>query len=336
MATFHQRSAASGLDAAPEATAIQARPGTVAAPVAPARLLVVVGPRTGVLVALGKTELTVGRGWDNDLVLPDISVSRRHAMLRREGAEYLLLDRGSGNGTSVNGRATARALLRDGDEISFGDSVVQFVGAGSVPIRCNAAAVRERSRIGRPRREAGSRAAACAGVAALLLGTTALGLRAGQARSDQVQLPAKVQPVDGPSDDEVQRPDPRGGEAGSTFPAPPAEPSRPPVAPVRRRLGSLVVRPPMVKASAAADPPAAAGRAPSNEDEREDPSWIADRAREAFLRGYVAKDADPDAARTAFRLVVASLPPDDETAVKARRWLDRLEGKSSGEEGRAP
>jgi len=34
--------------------------------------------------------------------------------------------------------------------------------------------------------------------------------------------------------------------------------------------------------------------------------------------------------------VVASLGPRDETAVKARRWLDRLEGKALGEEEPAP
>ena len=346
MATFHRRGAASALETPLEATAIQARPGQAGAPVAPARLLVVVGPRAGVVIALGKSELTVGRGWDNDLVLPDISVSRRHALLRREGGEYLLLDRGSGNGTGVNGRATAWARLRDGDEISFGDSVVQFVEAGSVPIRCNAAAVRERSRIGRTRRGAGSRAAACAGVAALLLGTTALGLRAGQA--PQVEQGAPVQPIERGSDDEAHRPEPSGepgpaseaahrteGPArGAVTPlAPRVEPSRIRTLPGGRSRSPLVAQPPIV--TPAGDPPAV-GRSPESEDEREDLARIADRAREAYLRGYVAKDVDPDAARRAFRLVVASLPPDDETALKARRWLGQLEGKASGEEGPAP
>src|SRR5207253_826957 len=44
-------------------------------------------------------------------------------------------------------------------------------------------------------------------------------------------------------------------------------------------------------------------------------------AGEAYRSGYVAKDIDPDAARRAFGLVVALLPPGDETALKARRWL---------------
>jgi predicted component of type VI protein secretion system len=350
MATFHRRGAASALDAPLEATAIQARPGAQAgAPVAPARLLVVGGPRAGVVIALEKRELTVGRGWDNDLVLPDISVSRRHALLRREGREYLLLDRGSGNGTGVNGRATAWARLRDGDEISFGDSVVQFVEAGSVPIRCNAAAVREQRRIGRTRRGAGSRAAACAGVAALLLGTTALGLRAGQApQGDPLEQGAPSQPIERGSDDEVNRPEPpgepgpaseaanrtEGTASGAVTPlAPRVEPSRIRTLPVRRGRGGLVAQPPIV--AAPGDPPAL-GRSAEDEHEREDLARIADRAREAYLRGYVAKDVDPDAARRAFRLVLASLPPDDETASKARRWLDRLEGKASGEEGPAP
>jgi hypothetical protein len=50
----------------------------------------------------------------------------------------------------------------------------------------------------------------------------------------------------------------------------------------------------------------------------------------------MAKDGDGDAARQAFRLVVAALPATDDTALKARRWLDRLEGKAAGEEEPPP
>jgi hypothetical protein len=52
-----------------------------------------------------------------------------------------------------------------------------------------------------------------------------------------------------------------------------------------------------------------------------------ERAREIYLRGYVAKDSDPAAAREAFRVAAAALPPGDDTAQKARRWIERLEGR---------
>ena len=100
-----------------DATVIQDRAAARASgPAQPPRLLVVRGARAGAVILLGADELTVGRGWDNDVVLPDISVSRRHALLRRHGTGYLLLDLGSGNGTRVNGWMVAKARLRNGDE----------------------------------------------------------------------------------------------------------------------------------------------------------------------------------------------------------------------------
>ena len=59
---------------------------------------------------------------------------------------------------------------------------------------------------------------------------------------------------------------------------------------------------------------------------------IGDRCKEIYLRGYVAKDEDAEAARKAFKLVVETLPPSDETAQKAKRWLDKLDGKVSNQE----
>ncbi|GAA3564740.1 DUF1707 and FHA domain-containing protein [Nonomuraea rosea] len=65
----------------------------------------------------------VGRGSACDLVLSDLTVSRVHAELRREGDEgWLLVDLGSLNGTRLNGwRLVGPAKVRSGDEISFGD-----------------------------------------------------------------------------------------------------------------------------------------------------------------------------------------------------------------------
>ena len=54
---------------------------------------------------------------------------------------------------------------------------------------------------------------------------------------------------------------------------------------------------------------------------------VADRARDLYLRAYLAKDDDPAAARMIFARVAAILPPDDETARKARRWLEKLQGE---------
>src|SRR5262245_1702429 len=49
----------------------------------------------------GKT-YSIGRGIDNDLVLTDMTVSRKHFELRHDAGAWVLVDRGSGNGTLVN------------------------------------------------------------------------------------------------------------------------------------------------------------------------------------------------------------------------------------------
>jgi len=83
-------------------------------------------------------------------------------------------------------------------------------------------------------------------------------------------------------------------------------------------------------AAAAAHLRAAVAQDPANQGAREQLRQLVARVEEAYLRGYMAKDGDADAARQAFRLVVAALPATDDTALKARRWLDRLDGKPAG------
>lgn len=99
------------------------------------RLLVVAGPRTGSEFTLTEAETSIGRGSDNVLVIPDISVSRRHVVIQREGDQYVVIDQRSGNGTRVNGRAADRHVLQSGDEVAMGDTVVRFVEPGGVVVK---------------------------------------------------------------------------------------------------------------------------------------------------------------------------------------------------------
>lgn len=70
----------------------------------------------------------LGRAEDSDLALPDPRVSRRHAMIHRQGdGEYWLVDFGSRNGTYLNGHRIAQPTrLRDGDRVSLGGCELQF------------------------------------------------------------------------------------------------------------------------------------------------------------------------------------------------------------------
>ncbi len=72
-------------------------------------------------------DLHVGRAVDNDVVLTDIAVSRRHLDLLWDGDAWVLRDRGSGNGTLINDRIEdGRCELRHGDRIEIGNTMFRF------------------------------------------------------------------------------------------------------------------------------------------------------------------------------------------------------------------
>jgi hypothetical protein len=80
------------------------------------RLPRLVLPRGG-----GRTVFTIGRAGYSDLALPDMTVSWRHAELRRIGDEWVLADLGSTNGTRANGwKVGSGFLVRAGDRVTFG------------------------------------------------------------------------------------------------------------------------------------------------------------------------------------------------------------------------
>ncbi len=74
---------------------------------------------------IDKRELTVGRGNDVDLHIPDVRISRLHFIVCRKNDTYILYDR-SMNGTYVNGVRSRACPLQDGDLISVGGAQVRF------------------------------------------------------------------------------------------------------------------------------------------------------------------------------------------------------------------
>ncbi len=69
---------------------------------------------------LGEDTVTVGRLADNTIPIEDGSVSSHHAEIVFENGEYHLNDKGSTNGTFVNGEQITNAILKDGDQVRFG------------------------------------------------------------------------------------------------------------------------------------------------------------------------------------------------------------------------
>jgi len=75
------------------------------------------------LPALDGEHFTVGRASDCDVLMTDVSVSRRHAELRREHDDWVLVDLGSKNGTRINGlRIHAPYRVHPGDTVTFGSA----------------------------------------------------------------------------------------------------------------------------------------------------------------------------------------------------------------------
>lgn len=71
---------------------------------------------------VGDTPVFVGRGADADLRVHDSSVSKRHAVLRREEGVLVVEDLQSRFGTRVNGDPVRVRRLRSGDRVQFGES----------------------------------------------------------------------------------------------------------------------------------------------------------------------------------------------------------------------
>ncbi len=101
-----------------------------------------VGPGQGLLiirrgledsshVELGAEIVNIGRHPDSEVVLDDITVSRRHVQVEPSAEGYVASDMGSLNGTYVNRVRVERAVLGNGDELQVGKFKITFLtGSG--------------------------------------------------------------------------------------------------------------------------------------------------------------------------------------------------------------
>jgi diguanylate cyclase (GGDEF)-like protein len=104
-----------------------ARPGD-------AFVIVIYGPELGKRVQLGTAPFTIGRSSKNDLFLDQESVSRHHARISFDGAQYWVQDQGSTNGTFVNDEVVREQRLGDGDQIRIGRSILKFMTGENVEV----------------------------------------------------------------------------------------------------------------------------------------------------------------------------------------------------------
>ena len=96
----------------------------------PGQALLVVkrGPNAGstFLLEADQDSVTVGRAPESGIFLDDVTVSRRHAEIRRRQDGFRVVDKGSLNGTYVNGERVEETELALGDEIQIGKFKLLF------------------------------------------------------------------------------------------------------------------------------------------------------------------------------------------------------------------
>jgi Protein of unknown function (DUF3662)/FHA domain len=75
----------------------------------------------------GRGPWSVGRSQENDIVINDPNVSRKHARISRADNGFVVEDLGSTNGTLLDGAPIDRERIEGGDELTFGQSTARFI-----------------------------------------------------------------------------------------------------------------------------------------------------------------------------------------------------------------
>ncbi len=84
------------------------------------------GWRAGQTVPVTKETFFIGRSRNNNLIMEDRSVSRKHAVLNFLEGQFVLSDLNSFKGIMVNGKKVNEAIIKNGDRIRIGDIVLEF------------------------------------------------------------------------------------------------------------------------------------------------------------------------------------------------------------------
>jgi pSer/pThr/pTyr-binding forkhead associated (FHA) protein len=83
-------------------------------------LVVIKGNSVEQSFSLGESEVLIGRDPTNDIFLDDVTVSRKHARIKRVAGALAVADAGSLNGTYLNKQRVDEARLAHHDELQIG------------------------------------------------------------------------------------------------------------------------------------------------------------------------------------------------------------------------
>ena len=87
------------------------------------------GASKGARFLIAQNRSAIGRSPENEIFLDDVTVSRAHAVIERNGQGFTLTDLGSLNGTYINNQSLKSSALVCGDEIQIGKFHLIFIAA---------------------------------------------------------------------------------------------------------------------------------------------------------------------------------------------------------------
>lgn len=91
-----------------------------------ATLTVIAGIDTGAAVDIAGQRVNIGRRPGNEFCLRDMNVSRLHAYIVWEEDSHVIYDAKSLNGTYVNDQRITRKILKSGDKIKMGNTILIY------------------------------------------------------------------------------------------------------------------------------------------------------------------------------------------------------------------
>jgi ribosomal protein L2 len=94
-----------------------------------AMILIARGANKGSRFLITAEGVSIGRSASSSIFLDDVTVSRNHATISKQGNTFILKDEGSLNGTYINNISISEHALVSGDEFQIGKFHLLFVGS---------------------------------------------------------------------------------------------------------------------------------------------------------------------------------------------------------------
>jgi hypothetical protein len=94
-----------------------------------AMILIARGSHKGSRFLITAEGASIGRSAESEIFLDDVTVSRTHATVLKNGKDFVLKDAGSLNGTYINNVSISEHTLVSGDEFQIGKFHLLFIGS---------------------------------------------------------------------------------------------------------------------------------------------------------------------------------------------------------------